>query len=148
MLTALRSAPKPVLWLGLMGLLPFLGLGGWLVLVGNNPWLRSALIDYAAVIASFVGALQWGLGMRVQAFDPQEEWRLYGSGVLPSLLAWAALGLPSGVALWWLAATFVAVLWLDFRAMKLHGAPAWYVPLRTALTTIVVLVLVLVATLG
>lgn len=146
MIRALRSAPPPVLWLGLGGLLPFLGLGAWLSLDDAPPAAAlDWLIAYAALIAAFVGALQWGLAMRQEVLPGPEAWWLYGWGVMPSLLAWVALALPSGPALWSLAALFPLAWLMDLRAVRRLGAPAWYLPLRTVLSTLVTLTLVLTA---
>lgn len=146
MLKALRAAPAPVLWLGLGGLLPFLALGACVVGAPREPaWVAELLVGYGALIVTFVGALQWGLAMRAQPEDPRDQWWLYGWGVTPSLLAWVALMLPPRPALLLLAPLFVAAWCMDLRAVRRHGAPDWYLPLRTLLSTLVTLTLLLAA---
>lgn len=144
MLTGLRAAPAPVLWLGLGGLLPFLALTAVLVVAPRGPaWVEELLVSYAALIVTFVGALQWGIAMRDPSTDPRSLWWLYGWGVTPSLVAWMALLLPPRPALSLLGVVFIVAWFMDLRAVRRHGAPPWYLPLRTLLSAVVSLSLLL-----
>jgi hypothetical protein len=120
--------------LGFAGLLPFvlLALGVWVAEPGQRAFAGLALAGYGAVIASFLGAIHWGLVMRDA---PQQSLALLGWGVTPSLLAWVALMLspPDGLLL------IAAVLWACFAVDRVvyprFQAQGW-LPMRLALTCI------------
>lgn len=103
--------------------------------------VRARFAGYSATILSFVGALHWGLA----AAAPTKFARVqYSLGVLPALVGWAALNVESGgsdtrqIAL--LAAGFVGVHFLDAAAGSAKptaATPAWFVGLRTPVTSLV-----------
>ena len=127
-----RSAPLAVLVLGMAGLLPFIGSAGLYLLMAEERWLE-VLRAYAAVIASFVGALQWGYAVR-DGLEGASAWRAYGWSVLPALAAWVSLLLPVPIGLQLLAATLLLCLVVDRAFARARPGPAWLLPLRTALT--------------
>jgi Protein of unknown function (DUF3429) len=65
---SLNTAPlsfRRAAWaLGLAGLLPFIALS-WLSWRAS-PWAHTMLLQYGAIILSFVGALHWGLALGKQ----------------------------------------------------------------------------------
>lgn len=81
--------------------------------------------------------------MAVSTPGPAFTARLYGWSVVPALVAWVALLLPVALAV----AILIAGLWLhyaqDRRLARLISLPAWYLPLRLALTSAANLALVL-----
>ena len=118
--------------LGFAGLIPFIALAAWIVLAPSaRPTALPLLAGYAAVIASFLGGIHWGLVMRGAApSTPLLAW-----GVMPSLLAWPALLLPPHLGLTALAGVLMLCLAADlqiYRAMQL--AP--WLALRWPLTLI------------
>jgi hypothetical protein len=118
--------------LGFAGLLPFVG-GALLVAAGPPAWhdgaLR-ALVTYAAVIVSFLGGIHWGASPSAE----RDNARLWG--VVPSLLAWPMLLLPSARwALLGLAASLIAC-WLVDRARFPSMGLAALLPLRMRLTAV------------
>src|SRR3546814_14656127 len=100
------NLPAPALWRGRAGLLPFvlmtLGLGG----TGDPRWaafLLFAQVIYAALAASFLGAVHLGLAManlrRVVgsapgAVPPESVTRQFLSSVAPALAAWSIVLVP------------------------------------------------------
>lgn len=94
--------PKLAVLLGYAGLVPFVGgaLGIWVIPLGWRPFVLDALLDFAAVILAFMGAIHWGLAMRAEETDEKAKLQL-GLSVIPPLLGWAALagGLPIGLSL-------------------------------------------------
>lgn len=138
--------------LGNFGLLPFAGLAAasWLPLdPAPARWVGLALIAYAAVILSFLGAVHWGLALLTPQLDKAGTWQALGWGVLPSLLGWLALllavaGIPTWLVLLILIAD-LALCWLMDRALwtLYPQAPGWYPPLRGRLTAVAVLSLTL-----
>ena len=127
---------SPSVWaqgLGYSGLIPFVGLA---LTIWLWPTYRAqaahALLAYGATIASFLGAIHWGLAMRA----PQEpSTTLLAWGVVPSLLAWVAqlLAPTTGILL------IAAILWACFAVDRVvytsSGLRAW-LPMRLLLTVV------------
>ena len=129
--------PAPSPWaraLGFGGLLPFVGLAAalWAARPGDASWAGPALLGYGATIASFLGAIHWGLAMRERPAPPAASllW-----GVVPSLLAWAALLLGGAAGLLSMAALLWACLAADRVLYARHRLRAW-LPLRLQLTLV------------
>lgn len=141
-----EKPPRLALLLGYAGLIPFVSgaLGIWIIPLGWRPFVLSALLDFAAVILAFMGAIHWGLAMRAEVTDERAHMQL-GLSVVPPLLGWLAIasGLPIGVTLPIFLVAFTALYWADLRAVKLGLAPRWYRRLRTPLTVAVTLSLLL-----
>ena len=103
--------PLAALIPGLLGLLPFWGFALATVLdTGVDPVLAlMALIMYAAVILSFVGALWWGMAVHAPTNAPRAT--MFVWSVVPALVGWSATlttpetglrMLMAGLALQWL----------------------------------------------
>lgn len=124
--------PSADAWaLGVGGLIPFVGLatGLWLL---PPEWLElqaMGMLAYAAVIVSFLGGIHWGLAMR-QA-KPRRGLLIWG--VLPSLLAWAALLLNSVWGLLLMAASLLLCYIVDCRIYRPLELGGW-LGLRALLT--------------
>lgn len=118
--------------LGYAGLAPFVG-GLAAMALSGEPQLAElagrAMVGYAAVIASFLGAVHWGLA--AQAVATRQAARL-AWGVTPALLAWLLLATPTGFALPGFALLFGLILWVDLRLLP--AADDAYRRLRTRLT--------------
>ncbi len=122
-----RRPPATALALGFGGLLPFAGgaMAVWLLPPPHQAWAAQGLAAYAALIATFLGGIHWGLVMReAPASAAGLVW-----GVLPSLLSWAALlAVP-----WWgitatlqaLGATLLLCLAVDWRWYPRLGLAGW-----------------------
>lgn len=142
MIAAFNQAPAAARILALGGLIPFWALALAPRFGINPPHLQQALIGYAAVILSFVGALHWGLAAARDNTDrPLPAWRSYGWSVVPALVAWVALLLPYRDALTLLSLTFIAAMIADQRWLSGLGLPVWFVPLRTIISILVVIAL-------
>jgi len=162
--TDMTRLPLLATVLGLGGLLPFLGCTVAILIFPSHapaPRLVLALIDYGAVILSFLGAVHWGLalvasppdllapaeGSVVRAQLRVDRVRL-ALGVLPALIGWAALLVPLvaspllGLVL--LALGFLGVLLVEARAARTGAIPPGYLPLRVLLTAVVLLCLLAV----
>jgi hypothetical protein len=135
-----RPAPRYASLLGYLGLLPFAagGLGVWLAPAATAALAGRALVAYAAVILSFMGAVHWGLAMH--ASHPGRDRQLAWS-VVPALIAWIALLLPALVALPLLLVSFAVLNAADRGAARAGAAPGWYPELRLPLTIGVVVCL-------
>ena len=101
-------------WLGYAGLVPFLVCVAVLAVADDPAW-RGVAMDtlrhYAAVIASFLGAVHWG--MAAQRDDSFTRARLRW-GVTPALIALVLLAVtPDSVALLGFAFLFALILIVD-----------------------------------
>ncbi|MFM2253374.1 MAG: hypothetical protein RJB68_1711 [Pseudomonadota bacterium] len=136
MTAATPSAPLPLpRWaarLGYAGALPFVALAAatWLAPTAYHGQAASALLAYGATIASFMGAIHWGLAMR-GALTPQPGPFVWG--VFPSLVAWVALLLPEAQGLVTLALLLGMCLAVDRRSYPAYGLSPW-LPMRLHLT--------------
>ncbi|NNC23612.1 DUF3429 domain-containing protein [Salinisphaera sp. USBA-960] len=140
--TSARNAPTLAWTLGFAALIPFL-IGSYVALGWNsNIAIRTLdwLVVYAAVIASFIGGVQWGLqaaGQHARAID-------MGAAVCPALIVWIGvmLGQPWSFALILVALVFT---WLtDENGHRQGWMPIYYLTLRRILTPIVVVCLAIV----
>lgn len=119
------SAPPPLaLALGYAGLLPFLAgaLLTWIVRPDAHPYVTDALAKYAALIATFLGGMHWGLVLRPAGGEPSAR---LGWGVAVMLAAWVAVLMPPYAGLALLGALLVACYLVDRRAYAAAGAAGW-----------------------
>lgn len=131
--------------LGYLGLIPFVVLAVLSLLLGpvHQAAIAFALLAYGATIASFLGAIHWGLAMPdSDGAKSQLVW-----GVVPSLLAWISLLLPVPLGLLLVAATLVACLLVDYKLYPRYGLRAW-LGMRTILTLVATLCSVVPALAG
>jgi Protein of unknown function (DUF3429) len=129
---SLNTAPlsfRRAAWaLGLAGLLPFIALS-WLSWRAS-PWAHTMLLQYGAIILSFVGALHWGLALGKQ--KPSVLALVWS--VAPALLALAAVQLPPDLAAMSLALSLLVVWALDFILYAAEPFKQWFMPLRSVLS--------------
>lgn len=141
--------PAPALLLGLSGLLPFL----WGALTAWSPGLAAAasgvlpgrfigpavLQIYGLVILSFMAGVIWGFATRATG---RVAAYFYALSVVPPIWAFFAATAATGPALLALLIGFMALLPIDWTAMRAGLAPPWWMRLRLILTTVVVACLV------
>src|SRR5688572_1868234 len=137
--------PRPALWLGTGGLVPFVLLASafFALPAHMRPQLLYWLTAYAAVILSFVGAVHWGIAMVHAQMQDSDRVVFMAWSVVPALAAWAALLLPADTGLLLMAATFAVHFAADRQLAQRFALPSWYLRLRASLTTVVVLCLLL-----
>ena len=157
----MHEIPRPFLFLGLGGLVPFWVLGIGAFVVPAPDWafvLLQSQIVYAATVTSFLGAVHWGLVLadlnRIRT--PEEEAARRAKlppgntldgrasamlvyGIVPAVMAWLiVVGVPF-FGLWWmwplLMIGLLASAYLaDIQARDAGLLPAWYLRLRKILT--------------
>lgn len=130
------TPPPSALRLGYAGLLPF-AFGAalvWFVRPDARGHVLDALAAYAALIASFLGGIHWGLGCRSM---PPEGAR-FAWAIVPSLLAWVAVLMPSDAGLVVLGVLLVLCYLVDRKVYPAHGLSAW-LTLRFRLTVVAAL---------
>ena len=118
------ALPQWAARLGYAGLLPFLALAmaAWVAPTAYRAQAAFALLAYGATIASFLGAIHWGLAMR-QPHTLQPGPFLWG--VFPSLVAWVALLLPVSQGLVTIALLLGMCLAVDRRSYPAYGLEKW-----------------------
>lgn len=141
---ALNPMPDParrlIDLLGYGGLLPFTGLALllWLVTPDLTPWVAIALATYAALIASFLGGIHWGVAwLRLERGQDGARGHL-AWGVMPSLLAWPGVVMPAHAGLVWLAVVLVICYLVDRKLYPAAGLSSW-LPLRFRLSSVAAL---------
>ncbi len=142
----MKPLPRLAWLLGYGGLLPFFILTVAVLLGTSLPLLGNARLDwwlvaYAAIILSFLGAVQWGVVLGLQDWlDEREIGRMLTYSVVPALLAWFTLLLPVNVAL--LAMGVLIVLAYIMDTLWLFGRlKSEYAKLRLHLTIVSALLL-------
>ena len=131
------SPPRHIVLLGYGGLLPFIGLALLILTsVEYRPFLAVALVNYGAVILSFVGALHWGFAMPVQNMSAELRRNRLIWSVIPALIAWLSTLLPVPVGCLLLIVGFVVHFWQDRQLVRAVNLDAWYLPMRFRLTAV------------
>lgn len=131
--------------LGYGGLLPFVGCLAIMLLAEDRSWHDQAalqLLNYAALIASFLGAVHWGAAVNV---GEGHQCARLAWGVTPALLAWTLLSLPAHIAFAGFATLFAVILLVDcyllplldndYRRLRLQLSLPVIATLLTAATT-------------
>jgi hypothetical protein len=120
--------------MGYAGLVPFvvLALAIWFANPSYRVFSSLALLGYGAVIASFLGALHWGLVMRDAH---SQSFALLGWGVAPTLLAWVALMLHPSIGLLVMAGLLWACYAVDRVVYPRFQVQAW-LSMRLLLTLV------------
>jgi Protein of unknown function (DUF3429) len=122
-----KSLEQPLIHnLGYAGLIPLVGLAllVWLVKPDLQAWVALALAAYAALIASFLGGIHWGIGWSQLASPPESQVHFVW-GVVPSLLAWPGLVMPPYAGLAWLGLVLIVCYLVDRRLYAQAGLGAW-----------------------
>lgn len=133
-----------ILTLGYGGLIPFglLAATLWLVAPNLRDFVALALVAYAALIASFLGGIHWGIGWNAGVLgsvrhsgQPHAQRRHFLWGVVPSLLAWPGLLMPPYAGLAWLG--FVLMMgYLADRTLYAHAGLQRWLTLRFRLSAV------------
>ncbi|HZF79316.1 MAG TPA: DUF3429 domain-containing protein [Rubrivivax sp.] len=117
------SLPAAARRLGYAGAAPLV-LGAllvWMVDADVRPYAALGLSAYAALIASFLGGLHWGLAMREVNLPPSA----FAWAVLPTLVAWPAVLMPPRGGLVVLGALLVGCYLVDRRHYPAYGVAHW-----------------------
>uniref|UniRef100_A0AAQ4QV87 Transmembrane protein 69 n=2 Tax=Gasterosteus aculeatus aculeatus TaxID=481459 RepID=A0AAQ4QV87_GASAC len=135
-LRALGQAPKPALYLGVSGLIPFLFAPLSMAATQSfYPELACAQVVYGACIVSFLGGARWGFALPAGS-PAQPDWMNLGNSVVPSLLAWLALLCRDNFAEGALVVIMGLGLSLHYDLTLLPGYPSWFKAMRTVLTLV------------
>lgn len=140
-MSAAPPLPPPdrnALRLGYAGLVPFVACALFVWLLPQRPaehaFVADAMAKYAALVASFLGGVHWGLGMARPAAAMHSA-APFAWAVVAAALGWSAALMPPHAALPALGALLVACYLVDRRLYPAQGAAAW-LTLRFRLTAI------------
>ena len=130
----LWKSPKPALYLGLAGLLPFVAPP--LLMAATEtylPELAYIQVAYGASIISFLGGARWGFALP-ESSPAKPDWINLANSVVPPLLACVAMLLSDSITP---AATVVIMglgVSLHYDLSLLPTYPSWLKALRAAAT--------------
>jgi Protein of unknown function (DUF3429) len=152
-----RRLPPAAIGLGLAGLIPFIGLGIAALTTHDESAAQRyllALVAYGAVTLAFLGGVHWGFVLHPAALpegmsaDERRDAARLGLGVLPSLIGFSALLMPvlgvAEVGLAVLIVGFLATVMTEARMHRRDMMPRGYMTLRSVLSAVVLVVLVVV----
>ena len=130
--------------LGYGGLIPFVGLSGWLWLepTGSDPsTLVFALLSYSALIFSFLSGLLWFGSFIIGQYDRRQATQTLWVSVIAMLCSWSWFlwGLFSPGLVLLAAGLSYLLLWAYERETLAHWYPADFFALRTRLTFVAAL---------
>lgn len=130
--------------LGWSGVLPFALLAVFIAAAQNVPDAidpKTALINYAAIILSFMGGVHWGMsigGKTIGGTTTSSQAMRLGLSTVPALVGWLATFFPFDIAVSLLTGAFIVLVVYDIWAATQEWTPSWYPRLRLQLTTAVV----------
>ena len=148
MVSTTTSSPQRVAqWLTLLGVIPFLALVAMLFVSDTAQKSQTEqtvqlLTTYAAVILSFLGGIQWGLGIAVSDTAPRSAITLFFLSVVPSLLAWTMLFVSHPTSRILVAIFLFGFVWTIDTLLNLQKLiPSWFYKLRSIISFIVIVTL-------
>jgi len=135
-----RSLPPLAVFIGVIALIPAILLG--LTSLSAHPARAASsvqlLVDYGAVILSFLGAVHWGFTLGMEDDENSATHARLVLGTVPAAIAFGALVLltwgTSDLALATLVGGFAITIIGETRARRLNLVPAGYMILRWVLT--------------
>ena len=133
------NMPPVAALLGALGVLPFAVAAVLAISPETRDFGRWAIIGYGAVILSFLGGVQWGLGLRARSGGSAAM--IVSNGI--ALTGWLALLVSPALAIPALAVGFLAAFAFDLAAKSILMIPTWFIALRGLLTASVVASLLL-----
>ncbi|XP_069377565.1 transmembrane protein 69-like [Paralichthys olivaceus] len=132
----LWKGPKPALYLGFAGLIPFVSPTVLMAVTECYlPELAYAQLAYGASILSFLGGARWGFALPEKS-PAEPDWINLANSVVPSLLAWVAMLMSDSIIP---AATMVIMglgISLHYDLSLLPTYPSWFKALRSILTIV------------
>lgn len=147
---AAQADPAPPLaWLlAIAGAIPFIAAAAGMFVLppDQHPRIIYAVSTYATTILSFLGGIQWGVGVVTHGAAPRSARTLFAISVVVSLAGWALLFVESAASrLALFAACFAAVWAIDALLRIQRLIPAWFFRLRSVISIVVIATLLLVA---
>jgi hypothetical protein len=131
--------------LGFASLVPFVLLT--LICWGVHPdWLGRFIrgqLAYGITILSFMGGMHWGAALLSPQLTSEQSKKALIWGVMPAVIAWAALLHEMGLGFAVLMIGFIGAYRIDKHLYAWYRMPEWLIELRFKLTCVVVAALAL-----
>ncbi|KAG9277296.1 transmembrane protein 69 [Astyanax mexicanus] len=138
----LKKSPKPALYLGFSGLIPFVSAPLFMAMTELYlPEVAFAQVAYGASILSFLGGARWGFALP-EGSPAKPDWLNLANSVVPSLLAWIALLFSQNITHSGIIVIMGLGISLHYDLSLLPTYPSWFKALRTILTVVAFLSLV------
>ncbi|KAL1022751.1 hypothetical protein UPYG_G00031850 [Umbra pygmaea] len=135
----LGKSPKPALYLGLSGLLPFISAPIIMAVTETYfPEVAFAQVAYGASIVSFLGGARWGFAIP-KTSPAKPDWINLGNSVVPPLLAWQAMLFSDTLTPAVMMVIIGLGISLHYDLSLLPTYPSWFKALRSVLTVVAVL---------
>ncbi|RVE73600.1 hypothetical protein OJAV_G00032980 [Oryzias javanicus] len=132
----LWNSPKPALYLGFAGLIPFVSPTLFMAVTETFcPQLAYAQLTYAASIVSFLGGARWGFALP-ESSPAKPDWINLSNSVVPSLLACVTMLMSDTIVP---AVTMIIMglgISLHYDLALLPTYPSWFKALRAILTIV------------
>lgn len=132
----LWNAPKPALYLGFAGLIPFVSPTLFMAVTETYcPQLAYVQLAYAASIVSFLGGARWGFALP-ESSPAKPDWINLSNSVVPSLLACVTMLMSDSIVP---AVTMIIMglgIALHYDLALLPTYPSWFKALRAILTIV------------
>ncbi|XP_065154195.1 transmembrane protein 69 [Paramisgurnus dabryanus] len=132
----LKKAPRPALYLGLSGLIPFVS-APLLMAVSEVylPEVAFAQVAYGASIVSFLGGVRWGFALPAGS-PAKPDWLNLANSVVPALIAWVSLLFSHDITQSAILVMMGLGIALHYDLSLLPTYPSWFKALRTILTVV------------
>ncbi|XP_061593202.1 transmembrane protein 69-like [Cololabis saira] len=132
----LWNGPKPALYLGFAGLIPFVV--PTLFMAATEvyyPQVAYAQLAYAASIISFLGGARWGFALP-ESSPAKPDWINLSNSVVPSLLAWVTMLMSDSIVTAGIMVIMGLGISLHYDLALLPTYPSWFKALRAVLTAV------------
>jgi hypothetical protein len=129
------------LLLTLAGALPFVAGAAtlWFGPAAYSPLVLQGIVTYAAVILSFLGGIQWGVGVSISDAAPKSAQSLFLLSVVPSILAWCTLFIDANNVKLIVAVFLFCFVWAVDALLHMQKLiPGWFFRVRSIITPLVV----------
>ncbi|XP_041696065.1 transmembrane protein 69 isoform X2 [Coregonus clupeaformis] len=138
----LGKSPKPALYLGLSGLIPFISAPFVMAVTETYlPEVAFAQVAYGASILSFLGGARWGFAIP-ETSPAKPDWINLANSVVPSLFAWLAMLFSDTITPAAMMVIMGLGISLHYDLSLLPTYPSWFKALRTILSVVAFLSLV------
>lgn len=132
----LWQSPKPALYLGFAGLIPFVFPTLFMAMTENYyPELAYAQLAYSASIVSFLGGARWGFALP-ESSPAKPDWINLANSVVPSLIAWVAMLMSDSITPAYIMVIMGLGISLHYDLSLLPTYPSWFKALRATLTIV------------
>lgn len=142
----LENFEKLIILFGILGLIPFLI--GLIDLWYNYPDLMLKINipkNYGVIIITFLGSLYWGIILQSKkrnGFSKKFKVLTIMWSITPSILGIMTLAINHSLSLIILSASFLISQIIDEIYNKILSFPKWYIILRRALSSMVIVILI------